>query len=67
VFEKEPLPLESPLARNEKAILTPHVATATTETRHQMALSVAESIRQALTGKAPTNVVPEQKGKVFKK
>jgi D-3-phosphoglycerate dehydrogenase len=67
VFEKEPLPLESPLARNDKAILTPHVATATTETRHQMALSVAESIRQALTGKAPTNVVPEQKGKVFKK
>ena len=67
VFEKEPLPPESPLTRNEKAILTPHVATATTETRHQMALSVAESIRQALTGKAPTNVVPEQKGKVFKK
>jgi len=67
VFEKEPLPPESPLTRNEKAILTPHVATATTETRHQMALSVAESIRQALKGKAPTNVVPEQKGKVFKK
>jgi D-3-phosphoglycerate dehydrogenase len=67
VFEKEPLPLESPLTKNEKATLTPHVATATTETRHQMALSVAESIREALTGKAPTNVVPEQKGKVFKK
>jgi phosphoglycerate dehydrogenase-like enzyme len=67
VFEKEPLPLENPLTKNEKAIMTPHVATATTETRHQMALSVAESIREVLTGKAPTNVVPEQKGKVFKK
>jgi len=67
VFEKEPLPLESPLVRNEKTVLTPHIATDTTETRHQMALSVAESIREVLTGKVPTNVVPEQKGKIFQK
>jgi D-3-phosphoglycerate dehydrogenase len=67
VFEKEPLPLESPLVKGEKTVLTPHMGTATTETRNQMALSVAESIREALTGKVPTNVVPEQRGKVFKK
>jgi D-3-phosphoglycerate dehydrogenase len=67
VFEKEPLPTDSPLTRSEKTVLTPHVATATTETRNQMALSVTESIREVLTGKAPTNVVPEQKGKVLKK
>jgi D-3-phosphoglycerate dehydrogenase len=67
VFEKEPLPFESALVKSGKTVLTPHVGTATTETRHQMALSVAQSIREALAGKVPTNVVPEQKGKVFKK
>jgi glyoxylate reductase len=67
VFEQEPLLLENPLIKNEKAIMTPHVATATIETRHKMALSVAESIREVLMGKVPINVVPEQKGKVFKK
>ena len=67
VYEKEPLPLESPLTRSENTVLTPHTATNTNETRHQMALSVAESIREVLTGKAPSNTVPEQRGKVFKK
>lgn len=67
VYEKEPLPPESPLAKNEKAVLTPHVATATAETRRRMMMSVAQSIREALTGKAPANVVPEQRGKTFKK
>jgi D-3-phosphoglycerate dehydrogenase len=67
VYEKEPLPADSPLTKNEKVILMPHVGIATTETRRLMMLSVAESIREALSGQPPTNVVPEQKGKTFKK
>ncbi|MBS7657287.1 D-glycerate dehydrogenase [Candidatus Bathyarchaeota archaeon] len=67
VFETEPLPLDSPLIKNENTVLTPHVGTATYETRHLMALSVTNSIREVLSGKVPTNVVPEQRCKVFKK
>ena len=67
VYEKEPLPADSPLTKNEKAILTPHVGTATAETRRRIMLNAAESIRQVLSGLAPANVVPEQRGKVFKK
>jgi len=67
VFEIEPLPLGGPLIKTENTVLTPHVGTATYETRHLMAISVADSIREVLSGKVPINVVPEQRGKVFKK
>jgi len=67
VYENEPLPLDSLLIKNEKTVLTPHVGTATNETRRLMLLSAAESIWQVLTGKVPIHVVPEQKGKFFKK
>jgi D-3-phosphoglycerate dehydrogenase len=67
VFEKEPLPLDSPLIKSGKTVLTPHAATATNETWNAMTLSVINSIRETLLGKAPVNVVPEQKGKVFRK
>ena len=67
VFEKEPLPFDSPLIKMKNAVLTPHMATHTVETRRLMASTVAEDVRRVLTGKTPLNPVPEQRGRVFTK
>jgi len=66
VFSKEPLPLNSPLVKMKNVVLTPHMGTHTVETRRLMASMVAEEIRRVLTGKAPLNLVPEQRGVRFK-
>ncbi|RJS84141.1 D-glycerate dehydrogenase [Candidatus Bathyarchaeota archaeon] len=62
VFEKEPLPLDSPLRKLENVILTPHIGSASRETRRRMAEMDVKNIRAVLEGKAPPNPVPEQKG-----
>ncbi len=62
VFSREPLPLDSPLVKMKNVVLTPHMGTHTVETRRLMASMVAEEIRRVLTGKAPLNLVPEQRG-----
>ena len=67
VFEKEPLPLDSPLVKMRNVVLTPHMATHTVETRRLMASTVAENVRRVLTGKPPLTPVPEQKGRIFTK
>ena len=49
VFEKEPLPLDSPLLHTshpERIILTPHVAWASEETRQRLADEMAGNIRK---------------------
>jgi glyoxylate reductase len=65
VFVKEPLPLDSPLVKLRNILLTPHIGSATVETRRRMAQADVESIRRALQEKSPPNLVPEQKGKIF--
>ena len=65
VFTVEPLPLNSPLAKMDNVVLTPHMGTHTVETRRLMISKVAEDIRRVLTGKPPLNPVPEQRGKIF--
>lgn len=67
VFVKEPLPFESPLIKMKNVVLTPHIGTATIETRRKMAQMDVENVRKALKGEVPPNLVPEQKGKTFKK
>lgn len=44
VFEKEPLPTDSPLINYANIILTPHLGAATTEAQENVALQVAEQI-----------------------
>lgn len=63
VFIKEPLPLDSPLLKLKNVVLTPHIATATIETRRKMAQVNVESIRKVLRGEQPTNLIPEQRSK----
>jgi len=67
VFAKEPLPLDSPLTKLRNVVLTPHIGTATLETRRKMVQMDVENIRKVLLGELPLNLVPEQKGKVFVK
>lgn len=56
VYENEP-ELVSGLAELENVILTPHIASATEETRQAMSVLAAENIIAALEGKTPLNMV----------
>jgi glyoxylate reductase len=65
VFEFEPIPLLEELLKMENVIVTPHMASATWETRRKMAERCAESIKGYLEGKRPPFTVPEQKSVTF--
>ena len=56
VYENEPA-LASGLAELENVILTPHIASATEETRQAMSVLAAQNIIEALEGRTPPNVV----------
>ncbi|MEK7076811.1 MAG: D-glycerate dehydrogenase, partial [Patescibacteria group bacterium] len=56
VFEHEPR-VDPLLAELENIILTPHIASATFETREQMARVAANNIIEALAGNIPPNIV----------
>jgi D-3-phosphoglycerate dehydrogenase len=56
VFENEP-ELASGLAKLDNVILTPHIASATEETRSKMAEMTAENIIAVLSGQTPPNIV----------
>lgn len=56
VFENEPA-IEPELLKLENVILTPHIASATEETRAKMAELAAENIISALSGQDPPNLV----------
>jgi glyoxylate reductase len=53
VFEREPLPSDSPLLKLENVVLIPHVASATVETRDRMAILAAQNIVDVLSGRLP--------------
>ncbi len=61
VFEEEPLPTESKLTKMSNVVLTPHIGSATVETRRRMAEVCAENVKAFLEGKTPPNLVPEQR------
>ena len=56
VFEQEPA-IEPSLVALENVIITPHIASATTETRSKMAEMAADNIISALSGAMPPNLV----------
>jgi glyoxylate reductase len=56
VFEHEP-DLASGLADLENVVLTPHLASATEETRGKMAELAADNVIAALSGQVPPNIV----------
>ncbi|MFQ6115540.1 MAG: 2-hydroxyacid dehydrogenase [bacterium] len=56
VFENEPK-VHPELLRLENVVLTPHIASATIETRNKMASMAAQNLIDGLKGKKPTNLV----------
>jgi glyoxylate reductase len=50
VFEPEPIPVDHPLLRMPNVIITPHIASATTQTRIRMALMAVENLQAGLKG-----------------
>ena len=65
VFEAEPIPLGHPLLKLDNVVVTPHIASATWETRRRMAERCAESVKTLLEGKRPHFTVPEQRNASF--
>mgnify|MGYP001582108923 FL=1 len=56
VFENEPQ-IHPGLLTLENVILTPHIASATRETRDKMAILAAENIIEALESRIPPNLI----------
>ncbi|WP_016856259.1 2-hydroxyacid dehydrogenase [Halomonas smyrnensis] len=59
VFEREPLPADSPLPHMANVVALPHIGSATHETRHAMARRAVDNIRLALSGERPLSPVNE--------
>jgi phosphogluconate 2-dehydrogenase len=57
VFETEPLPLTSPLLKMPNVIATPHIGSATTETRRAMAQLAVDNLIAVLEGQRPKNTI----------
>ncbi|MBC2383219.1 D-glycerate dehydrogenase [Pseudomonas sp. WS 5106] len=57
VFEREPLDHDSPLLRLNNVVATPHIGSATHETREAMAKCAVDNLLQALAGERPKNLV----------
>lgn len=55
VFEQEPLPADSPLLKLDHCIVTPHLGASTTEAQINVAIEIAETVRDALLGKGIIN------------
>lgn len=60
VYENEPK-LTTGLEKLDNVVLFPHIGSATYETRDKMSEMVALNIIEALEGRIPPNLVPEQK------
>jgi phosphogluconate 2-dehydrogenase len=57
VFEREPLNLDSPLLQLNNVVATPHIGSATHETREAMARCAVDNLLAALAGERPPNLV----------
>ena len=60
VFEDEPLGPGNELTKLENAVLTPHLASASIETRTEMAMMAARNVVAALKGEVPPNLVNKE-------
>jgi len=57
VHDKEPIQLDNPLLKLDNVILTPHIGSATIETRLAMAMKAATNLTKALKGEKPPDLV----------
>ncbi|HHJ1297190.1 TPA: D-glycerate dehydrogenase [Pseudomonas sp. H2] len=59
VFVQEPLPNDSPLLQLDNVVATPHIGSATHDTREAMARCAVDNLLSALAGERPANLVNE--------
>ncbi len=57
VSDPEPLPADHPLVRLPNCVIAPHIASATVETRNNMATMAARNLIAVLTGSRPESIV----------
>ena len=57
VFDREPLPMDSPLLELENAVLEPHIGSASHQAREAMAVMAAENLVVAMDGEKPPQLV----------
>ncbi len=57
VYESEPPVVDSPLYSLDNLIVTPHTAGLTADARHELAISAATQVLQALNGERPPHLV----------
>ena len=60
VFEKEPTPLDNTLLSMPNVLATPHIASASWETRKKMAIRSTGNVLSYLKGERPPHIVREQ-------
>jgi glyoxylate reductase len=64
VTEVEPIPADDPLLNLDNLVITPHIASASFDTRRKMALMAAENLLAGLRGEVPPHCVnPEALGR----
>lgn len=63
VFEREPLPVDSPLLAMPNVVALPHIGSATHETRYNMAACAVDNLIAALQGNVEKNCVNPQVAK----
>lgn len=57
VFEQEPTPVQNPLLKLDNVVVSPHISSASHETRSKMAEMVAENLIAFFEGRTPPNLV----------
>jgi phosphogluconate 2-dehydrogenase len=57
VFEQEPVSADSPLLKMSNVVATPHMGSATHETREAMARCAVDNLLAALAGERPKDLV----------
>jgi phosphogluconate 2-dehydrogenase len=60
VFEREPLQADSPLLQLDNVVATPHMGSATHETREAMARCAVDNMISALNGERPKDLVNKE-------
>ena len=63
VFDREPLPSDHPFRSLDNVVLTPHLGSASVETRTRMTTMAADNVIALFTGRRPPNILnPEVLG-----
>ncbi|MFD1849565.1 2-hydroxyacid dehydrogenase [Oceanobacillus bengalensis] len=57
VYEKEPIPKESPLLKVKNVVTLPHIGSATSETRYQMFRLGVDNLIKGLNGEIPPTLI----------